>query len=188
MRPNFEGIEQEVLAPYVRDIICNTDLSLLEGHESHPVNVRDATSINIASSESDSSATPDLSTRELRKPRGKSQAYLYTNVNSYDWTEHDVHYARLSDYLVERGGFERGSDLLGYDAQGGKQGFVKNAAGLKPLLEELVHGATAGDVVIRLEFERRAQGKALEHAVQTMNHPPSAVVEYCQRMVEKNEV
>lgn len=106
-------------------------------------------------------------------------------MRSAEWRS--IH-ARLSDSFVERGRSERGSDLLRYDAPGGRQGFAKHTAGLKPLLHELVHGATAEDVVIRLEFERGAQGKALEHAMQTMNHPPSDVVEYYQKMADRNEV
>ena len=66
VRPKFQDIDQDVLVSYIRDIISNTDLRLVEGDEGDPLNTADATS---TSTNSTPSAIPrDLSSLAQQAP------------------------------------------------------------------------------------------------------------------------
>ena len=112
------------------------------------------------------------------------KSFIRLDAHPFQWTEKDVDYERLEQYLMSDLRFRDSADMFRYYTSGGRHGYLENTMGLTRLLGELLAARNPQDLVVFLRVEKGAYHEALEKAGY---HPPDVAEWYAQMLEARND-
>ena len=116
------------------------------------------------------------------------KAFVRPDAHPFQWTERDVVYNRLQQYLWSNTNYQGPADLFRYYTSGGRQGFFENTSRLQALFGELINFRNSQDLIVFVRAESGARRRAIDDAFEKTNrHPPDPAEWYTKMREARNE-
>lgn len=152
LRPDYPDLKYDLLVKAIKDIIGPAS-----DHQRHLSHARTPRIVihHVPLTNGQPNPLLDVDMRD----------FLHKNVDPNNWTEHDVHYARLRDYFLSS--FDSGvlGKLLWCEAAGHWSEYVEDVEELRPLFQKLTSPPQTEDIVGHFAHDRLSQSGVISDYV-----------------------